>query len=140
MKLILPIGVFFSLTTLLTAQNLPKFSGVMFGDFYFNLTQNNVDNEVLNGFQFRRIFITADYTISENFNSRFRLEADNIYNTKSTNSNKMNVWVKDAYLEWVNIFEVRACLLEFHQLQLLKSLHIFGIIVSSKKPFWITTV
>jgi len=99
-----PICVFFFISSFLSAQNLPKLSGLMFGDYFYNLKQNNSNYEGMNGFQFRRIFITTDYKIADNFNSRFRLEADNIYDMK-TSSNKMNVWVKDAYLEWVNIFE-----------------------------------
>ncbi|MCX7798634.1 MAG: hypothetical protein N2249_08445 [Melioribacter sp.] len=97
------ITTFFLIGASVFSQNLPKFSGLMFGDYFYNLSYHNSSDEGMNGFQFRRIFITADYTIAENFNSRFRLEADNISNRNST-SNKMNVWVKDAYLEWVNVF------------------------------------
>lgn len=98
------IFMFFFITSLTLSQNLPKFSGLMFGDYFYNFSHHNSSDEGMNGFQFRRIFITTDYFISENFNSRFRLEADNISNIKS-NNNKMNVWVKDAYLEWIDIFK-----------------------------------
>lgn len=99
-----PICVFFFVGSFLSAQNLPKFSGLMFGDYFYNLSQNSTSEEGMNGFQFRRIFITTDYSIEEKFNTRFRLEADNI-SIMNSSSNKMNVWVKDAYLEWVDIFE-----------------------------------
>lgn len=98
------IIVFILLTNLLHAQNLPKFSGLMFGDYFYNLNHHNSAEEGMNGFQFRRIFITADYSISEKFNSRFRIEADNI-SLLNTTASKMNMWVKDAYLEWIDIFE-----------------------------------
>ncbi len=98
------INVFLLLFSLIHAQNLPKFSGFMFGDYYYNLSFHNQNQKGMNGFQFRRIFITADYTISEKFNSRFRIEADNIFINNSS-GNKMNIWVKDAFLEWVDFFD-----------------------------------
>ncbi|MEG8946100.1 hypothetical protein [Rosettibacter firmus] len=97
------IMFFFPLSIIIQAQNLPKFSGLMFGDYFYNLRHHSSSEEGMNAFQFRRIFVTADYLISEKFNSRFRIEADNISNANSKN-NKMNVWVKDAYLEWIDIF------------------------------------
>ena len=53
-----------------------KFSGYMFGDYYYNVQQRDTTKKDLNGFQFRRIYFTYDYAISPKFDSRFRLEAD----------------------------------------------------------------
>ena len=89
---------------LLPAQSQPKFSGLMFGDLYYNVSQNNSANKDLNGFQFRRIYATADFNISDNFNTRFRLEADQS-NNSLTQGNKLGVMVKDAWLQWENIFD-----------------------------------
>lgn len=83
----------------------------MFGDYFYNISRDSgIDSlsntalagkKDLNGFRFRRIYFTYDYKISETFNTRFRLEADQSANT--TNG-KIGVAVKDAYLNWKNIF------------------------------------
>lgn len=88
-----------------------KISGYMFGDYFYNAvrdtglsTLSNVANggkQDLNGFQLRRVYFTYDNDISENFTSRFRLEADQ---TANTSDGKIGVFVKDAYLTWKNIF------------------------------------
>lgn len=88
-----------------------KFSGYMFGDYYYNLqrdanlaSQTNVatpGTTAMQGFQFRRIYLTYDNDIAEQFTSRFRLEADQI---ATTSNGKIGVFVKDAYLRWKNIF------------------------------------
>ena len=89
-----------------------KISGYMFGDYFYNAARDtglsslsNVVNggkKDLNGIQFRRIYFTYDYNISENFSSRFRLEADQ---SAHTSDGKVGVFVKDAYLKWKNIFK-----------------------------------
>ncbi len=52
-------------------------------------------------FQFRRIYFTYDNDISEQFTTRFRLEADQAANASN---GKIGSFVKDAYLRWKNIF------------------------------------
>lgn len=84
--------------------NTPKFSGLMFGDYFYNIKQKDTTKKDLNGFQFRRIYITTDYTISESFDARFRLEADQSANSL-TSGGKVGIMVKDAYLKWKNIFQ-----------------------------------
>ncbi|MBK7630163.1 MAG: hypothetical protein IPJ23_05600 [Ignavibacteriales bacterium] len=89
-----------------------KISGYMFGDYFYNVARDtglsslsNVVNggkKDLNGFQFRRIYFTYDYNISEKFSTRFRLEADQIANTSD---GKVGIFVKDAYLKWKDIFK-----------------------------------
>jgi hypothetical protein len=76
----------------------------MFGDFFYNASQNNPADNDLNGFQFRRIYATADYSINENFYTRFRLETDQTTNS-NTPANKLGVMVKDAWLQWKNVFD-----------------------------------
>ncbi len=82
-------------------DNNPKFSGLMFGDYFYNASSRS-GNKDLNGFQLRRIYITTDYSISDNFSSRFRLEADQ---GEITNNGKITTMVKDAWLKWKNIFD-----------------------------------
>lgn len=86
------------------AQSSPKFSGLMFGDYFYNAAAHDASQKDLNGFQFRRIYITTDYTISDNFNTRFRLESDQS-NNSLTPGGKLGVMVKDAWLQWKNIFK-----------------------------------
>jgi hypothetical protein len=80
-----------------------KIGGYMFGDYFYNIARDtslaslsNVSNsgaKDLNGFQFRRIYLTFDNEISSTFSARFRLEG--------TNGAPV---IKDAYLKWKNIF------------------------------------
>jgi len=89
-----------------------RISGYMFGDYYYNITRDtgisNIKDAVnggeknLNGFQFRRIYLTYDNDISEQFVAKFRLEADQEANT---NNGKIGIQVKDAFLTWKDIFE-----------------------------------
>ena len=79
-----------------------KFSGYMFGDYFYNIQQRDTSKNDLNGFQFRRIYFTYDYAIAKNFDSRFRLEADQ---AALTSNGKIGVFVKDAYLKWKEVFE-----------------------------------
>ncbi|MGE5401018.1 MAG: hypothetical protein ACM3S2_11490 [Ignavibacteriales bacterium] len=81
----------------------PKFSGVAFGDYFYNIEQRDSTKNDLNGFQFRRVYFTADFVISEKFDSRFRLEADQ-GPASLTSGGRIGVMVKDAYLRWKNLF------------------------------------
>ncbi len=79
----------------------PKFSGLMFGDYFYNAAAHDSAQKNFNGFQFRRIYITTDYSISDNFSTRFRLDADE---GEITNNGKITTLVKDAWLKWKDIF------------------------------------
>jgi hypothetical protein len=115
MKKLLILTFIFSSFNFLFAQevtNKGRISGYMFGDYFYNAARDtsitslpNVANggaKDLRGFQLRRIYFTYDYDISESFSTRFRLEADQ---SSNTGSNKVFVFVKDAYLQWKNIFK-----------------------------------
>jgi len=95
-----------------------KFSGYMFGDYFYNATRDtafhsgNLSNSAVGGkkdlqaFQLRRIYLTYDNDISERFTSRFRLEADASAGSKELDANnKVTVFVKDAYLKWKGVFQ-----------------------------------
>lgn len=89
-----------------------KISGLMFGDYFYNILRDSTINDLnntgltgvqnLQGFDFRRIYFTYDYTISENFGTRFRLESQTLVNVDNT---LFLTYIKDAYLNWKNIFE-----------------------------------
>jgi hypothetical protein len=95
----------------------------MFGDYYFNVMRDKsfgttaplnavspAGPNAYQAFQFRRIYFTYDNDISEQFTTRFRLEADQGAATSSAAQNdalaggKVGVFVKDAYLKWKNVF------------------------------------
>ncbi|MGA2623918.1 MAG: hypothetical protein ABSF91_08705 [Bacteroidota bacterium] len=116
------VALFVAVGTL-SAQG--KFSGYMFGDYFYNIARPAASMSAaalsgakdLQGFQFRRIYFTYDNDISDQFTSRFRLEADqsalttgsSIPVTATTNAGsyqgKIETFVKDAYLKWKNVFE-----------------------------------
>lgn len=90
-----------------------KFSGYMFGDYFYNVARDSSFRNAgqksaavggqkdLQAFQFRRIYFTYDNDISEKFATRFRLEADQ---AALTGNGKITTFVKDAWLRWKNIF------------------------------------
>lgn len=109
-KMFITFGIIFfilQLSFLYTQEILDKgrFSGFMFGDYYYNILRNeNVaslpfanfkDSKDQNGFEFRRIYFTYDYQISPDFNTRFRLEVEQF---SLLSNNKISAFVKDAYL------------------------------------------
>ena len=113
------IAVLFTASGLLHAQG--KFSGYMMGDYFYNITRDPsapgtaalTGDKSMQGFQFRRIYLTYDNDISSTFTSRFRLEADQSALTTTTKSadgdgtydGKISMFVKDAYLKWKNVFD-----------------------------------
>lgn len=75
-----------------------KFSGLMFGDYYYVADNHNTNIKDHHGYWFRRIYFTYDYTIDNNFSTRFRLEMgnDGSYSSEIV----MAPFVKDAYLKY----------------------------------------
>lgn len=103
-KLLLLTSVLLLLTgAAFPQENNPKFSGLMFGDYFYNVSSTTPANKDLNGFQFRRIYITTDYNVAENVSTRFRLEADQSSGSL-TAGGKVGVMVKDAWVKWKDIF------------------------------------
>jgi hypothetical protein len=88
-----------------------KLSGYMFGDYFYHVQRDELITtlpnvalpgaEEFNAFQFRRIYFTYDDTISDDFITRFRLEADS---AALSSNGRISVFVKDAYLNWKNAF------------------------------------
>ena len=80
-----------------SAQDPFKFSGLLYSDYSYVLQSPVQGDDGTNGFGYRRIYFTADYTHSERFSGRFRLEAaDN----STTEQGKPAPFVKDLYLRW----------------------------------------
>jgi hypothetical protein len=82
-----------------------KFSGLMFGDYYwyYRWHQDQISDtnptsvEDQNGFWFRRLYFTYDYNYNQKFTTRFRLEANSNGNFAGGD---LVPYVKDAYLKW----------------------------------------
>ena len=92
MKKMLAVSTLLILLGFSAALGQGKFSGYMFGDYYYNVARDANIGSVPNvaspagatayqAFQFRRIYFTYDNDISEQFTTRFRLEADQVQET-----------------------------------------------------------
>jgi len=76
------------------AQDNVKISGLAYLDYRYVLTSPDSDEEGENGFGYRRLYLTSDFTLSETFSVRARLEAAD---------NKRTPFLKDLYVHWKNI-------------------------------------
>jgi hypothetical protein len=126
MKNILSILISLFLFSSTAAISQGKFSGYIFGDYYYNVMRDATITSLKNvaspagttayqAFQFRRIYFTYDNDISDQFASRLRLEADQTASNgvpasgdmlvgTTTSAGKVSMFVKDAYLMWKNVF------------------------------------
>jgi hypothetical protein len=98
-----------------SAQNLPKFSGLFFGDYYYVLQHDNANT--VNGtstygaagslqkdfqaFDYRRIYLTTAYDFAQDFTAQFRLESDP--SASNLGNGKLSTMVKDAFINWKNV-------------------------------------
>ena len=93
-----------------------RFSGYMFGDYFYNFSRDPnfaglpatgasgaaPGGTAYQAFQLRRVYFAYDYDISQRFTTRFRLEMDPTATLFP--NNKIGTMVKDAYLQWNNVF------------------------------------
>jgi hypothetical protein len=75
-----------------------KLSGLMFGDYYYVLSQHAASVEKNNGFWLRRIYLTYDNALSAQVAVRFRLEMNSPGDFKTATS--LVPFVKDANLAY----------------------------------------
>lgn len=115
LRKIYTLAAFLLLVGMASAQNLPKFSGLFFGDYYYILnhdaanTVNPTSNYGVAGalqkdmqaFTYRRIYLTADYDVAQDFSARFRLESDP--SASNLGNGKLSTMVKDAFINWKNV-------------------------------------
>ena len=74
-----------------------RFSGLMFGDYYW-FPDNHLEAwEGQHGFWFRRIYFTYDHTFSPKVMTRLRLEMNS---NGDLEGGDLTPYVKDAYLRW----------------------------------------
>jgi hypothetical protein len=83
----------------LSENNQEKISGLMFGDYYDIFAQNHDEYKNLNGFWFRRIYLTYEKKSSKTLTIRLRLELASSGDFNSS-SEAILPLVKDAYLKW----------------------------------------
>ena len=82
-----------------------KFSGLMFGDYYwyYRWHQDEISSSNPNtvqgqqGLWFRRLYLTYDWSYNERLTTRLRLEANSDGQFEGGN---LEPYVKDAYLKW----------------------------------------
>jgi hypothetical protein len=82
-----------------------KFSGLMFGDYYwyYRWHQDEISNsnptavQGQQGLWFRRLYLTYDWSYNERLTTRLRLEANSDGQFEGGN---LEPYVKDAYLKW----------------------------------------
>jgi hypothetical protein len=103
MRALVAIALFFVVSQLGFAQ----ISGLVFADYYYNVAFDTANYRIpnaairgekdANGFQFRRVNFSYDYTISESFSTRFRVEAEDAVTTPTK---RYSVFLKDMWLRW----------------------------------------
>lgn len=84
----------FTLLQSLQSQSLQKFSGLIYFDYYYNISNKDLSKKDQNGFQFRRVFFTADFDVTNKLSTRIRLEPE--YQGVQ-NNNKQFVFLKDMF-------------------------------------------
>lgn len=79
----------------------PKFSGLFFGDWYYVMNNHVGSQKTMQAFDYRRIYLTADYAIAEDVTARFRLESDPGSSSlgAGNNTGKLSTMVKDAWFQ-----------------------------------------
>jgi hypothetical protein len=83
------------------AQDNIKISGLGYLDYEYVLSSPDGDEDGENGFDYRRLYLTTDYKISDSFSGRARLEAST---SSTTEQGRPAPYVKDLYVKWKNAF------------------------------------
>lgn len=88
-------------TTVTTmGQDQGKLSGLVFGDFYQVFGHSDPAIEDLNGFWFRRLYLTYDRSVAEKFKARVRFEANSPGDFST--SGVLDPFIKDLYVAYVD--------------------------------------
>lgn len=80
------------------ADQATKWSLQLFGDYYWVAESHDPEIEGRNGFWFRRIYVTADRSLSERLSARLRFEGVHPGDFQSNLS--IEPFVKDAWIKW----------------------------------------
>ncbi len=98
---LLSVLILFGLARPSSAQTTVKISGLAYIDYEYRIASPIEDQEGENGFGYRRLYLTSDFGISEDFSARARLEAND---GSTTAQGKPSPFVKDLYLRWSDSF------------------------------------
>jgi len=99
---VMTIGILSILFTAASnAQIVTRVKGVVFADYYYNIDNHDAVKKDQNAFCIRRIYFTFENNLTANIKMRFRLESAH---DKFGTTNKINPFVKHAYMEWANFF------------------------------------
>jgi hypothetical protein len=81
-----------------TAPKPVVITGAVFGDYYNVVSHHDPAVEGMNGFWFRRVYLTADRALSEQLSARVRFEMNQAgdFRTNAT----LEPFVKDAWVKW----------------------------------------
>ena len=79
------------------SQSLTKVSGLVYYDYYYNLKNKDITKQDQQGFQFRRVFLTLDFDVTNKFSVRFRLEPE--YQGMN-NNNKQFLFLKEMFFQY----------------------------------------
>lgn len=85
-----------TLVPVLTRAQTVDVGGLAYLDYYYTVSSPTEEDEGLHGFTYRRLYLTTDFTLSEDFRGRARLEA----NEGSSGPSGPVPFVKDLYLTW----------------------------------------
>ncbi len=72
--------------------------GLFFGDYYWMARHHNDDIKNKNGFWIRRVFLTFDRVINDNWDARVRFEMNSAGDFSSPD--KLTPYIKDAYIRY----------------------------------------
>jgi hypothetical protein len=75
-----------------------KISVLGYADYYWVVNHHDPSVENVNGFWFRRLFLTIDKTIDKSLSARLRFEANSPGDFKSTGI--LQPYIRDAWLSW----------------------------------------
>lgn len=79
-----------------SAPSTIRLGGLAYVDYYYQITSSDPADEGRNGFTYRRLYLTADATLSNAFRARARLEARD----SNLGERGPQPFVKDLYLTW----------------------------------------
>ena len=74
-----------------------RFSGLAYLDYAYMLASPDEEEEGANTFDYRRIYLTANYVLNDEFSGRVRLEMGT---GSTTAQGRPSPFVKDAYIRW----------------------------------------
>lgn len=80
-------------------QDHIKISGLAYLDYYYTLNTPEGEDENANGFDYRRLYLTTDFSLPGDFSGRARLEASS---SSTTSEGRPAPFVKDLYVRWRN--------------------------------------